>query len=892
MAQDPIDRLHPVVRQWVAQRGWPTLRPIQDWAITALFEDEEEKRDCVISAPTAGGKTMAAMLPLVSRCVSLRGTSPGPGTGSFEILYISPLKALINQHSDRARDVGQLAAAVQTSQHPFGCSPWTGDVDDSRKKKIWENPSGVLLTTPESIEGRLLHDPSGLDRVLARVKFIVLDELHAYFDQPRGRHLISLLARLERRHQRVPRIALSATLGNSSERTAQTRDIERIAAFLRPGAGTFPLVVTEHGLITKDESGLRFPDADTGNEQHFVLNLAVVPLGQPPALADDRQLDLGAGIAPAEDDAEAAPTEPALPRSWHVDVAQRIEPLFEGFGAVDKGIAQAPLTALVFANSRHNVEELTKLLNDASSDVPLSLAWKAEQEKANAKKAKDPRQKDGADRFNSLEKYWPHHGSLPKAVRHHAEYRMSSGEIGCVLVCTTTLELGIDVGTIENVVQVGAGPSVSSLRQRLGRSRRLWQQSQHYAGGAEGDPPRLDMFIVERRSEGTGLGFLEQLRLQMFQALAQLTLLRKREYESPREGLLDLSTLVHQILCVLGECQASGMTWGELRRLLTRDGPFAAAAATHLYEEKGDSIFDAVVRYLSDRRNGAALIRSDPIGPGGQDQISLYLDTAGRAVLGKPNIYAAFATPSEFNVFSATGKVASIDMTVPLAQGDFITLRGTGWEVVTVDRGARQVFVQSARGGRAPHFPGEAIPVSGIVAREMQRLYRLPPAELMALARETTTIDSLGLELLMEGQRAFTAAGLGRRGHNQPDIIEHDGEVYITPWRGQRHVNAYLAVLRACLIRATSAGPAIILPQTDIATLQQKLAHRWRAVSNLPHHELVRGFVSQPNGKFDHHLSPVFWRHDFVSDKLSGNALKDAIRELQALLRTKPQNQH
>jgi ATP-dependent helicase Lhr and Lhr-like helicase len=891
--QQPIERLHPVVRQWVVDRGWESLRPIQNWAITALLESGAEQRDCVVSAPTAGGKTMAAMLPLVTRCVAKRGALEAAEPNGFEILYVSPLKALINQHSDRARDIGQLAAAVQTAEHPFGCSPWTGDVDDSRKKKIWENPSGVLLTTPESIEGRLLHDPNGLDRVLARVECIILDELHAYFDQPRGRHLISLLARLERRQdgRHIPRIALSATLGNSSERSAQSRDIERIAAFLRPGAGSFPMVVTEHGLITKTADGLQFPEVENGIEQHFILNLSVVPLGEPNTEADNQQHELAAlEVSSGKGDAGPLAAMPVVSRGWHAAVAKRIEPLFTGFGMVVDGEAQPPLTALVFANSRHNVEELTKLLNEASPEIPLSSAWKAEQDKVNS--STDPRQKARADRFDKLSKYWPHHGSLPRAERHHAEYRMASGEIGCVLVCTTTLELGIDVGTIENVVQVGAGPSVSSLRQRLGRSRRLWQQGQLYDGGADGDPPKLDMFIVERLSNGARLGFLEELRLQIFQALAQLTLLRKSEYESPREGVLDLSTLVHQILCVLGECGGGGIKWGELRDLLAKSGPFEAAVKTPLYGETSDSIFDAVIRYLCDRRNGPALLKFDPIGPGGEDERRIYLDKTGIDELRKPNIYAAFVTAAEFTVRSATGKVASIDMSVPLTTGDFITLRGQGWEVIKVDRGAREVHVRPARGGRAPNFPGEGIPVSGIVAREMQRLYRLPQAELLDQARKTATIDELALQYLIEGQEAFVRVGLGRRGHNQPDVVERDGDVYIIPWRGQRHINAYLAILRACLIRATSVGPTIILPQTDIATLQKKLAHRWQAVSNLPHHELVRGFVSQANGKFDHHLSPVFWRHDFVSDKVSGNALVNAIRELQDLLRTKPRTPH
>jgi ATP-dependent helicase Lhr and Lhr-like helicase len=716
---NPINQLHPVIQKWLSKKNWEELRPIQVHAINALLTKDYKKADCIISAPTAGGKTMAALLPLCTLCLN----GDASYVSGFRILYISPLKALIREQADRAKDIADLAETIRSHTGlSFGCAPWNSDVDSSRKEKIWADPTGILLITPESIEGRLLHDPRGLNVVLSKLEFIVVDELHAYFDTPRGHHLISLLARLERRlNRRVPRICLSATLGNASSSVAQNRDLERIARFLRPSEKNRPIVITEKGLLKSDS-------VEPAQEIAFELNFNIVKSSQETHRQKNQQ----------RNEIEDAYRDTLLPGQREIVLS--ISNLFSNFGAIKRGVAQPPLTALVFANSRHAVETFTAALNAVSPAAGLSDAWRVRQ--ASVAKIQN-RLQASEKRYKDLRRFWAHHGSLDRAERHHAETRMATGEIGCVLVCTTTLELGIDVGAIENVVQIGPGPSVSSLRQRLGRSRRLAQQDAQYGAGSV-TRPRLDMFVAERDSAVQNLGLLDSLRLQSFQALAQLACLKERKYESPRDSSLDLSTLVQQVLCV--------------------------------------------------RR--------------------------------------------------------------------------------------REIQVRPSRSGHAPRFPGDPIPVSGLVIRKMRALYDLTAKSLTPLVMQTTSPGDGVVETLKEGLKVFKAVGLHKN-----DVIERDGDVYIFPWAGQRHINGYLAVLRACLIQATALGPVIIAPGADKKGLAEALEDRWPKLANLESHELVRGFANGPNGKFDACLAPIFWRHDFVSDQLSENAVRRAAQHLSSALR-------
>ena len=205
-----FDMLAEPVRRWVWDKGWGELRDVQERAISTLLGGE---RDLIIAAPTAGGKTEAAFLPLVSSMLE------APGTGGFDLLYVAPLKALINDQLGRMEDL--------CKQTDIPVYPWHGDISQGVKSRARANPKGVLLITPESLEAMFVLRGLQVPTLFQGTRCVIIDELHALLDNERGIHLRSLLNRLEQAVGRgIRRVGLSATLS----------DMEMVKEYLRPGS--------------------------------------------------------------------------------------------------------------------------------------------------------------------------------------------------------------------------------------------------------------------------------------------------------------------------------------------------------------------------------------------------------------------------------------------------------------------------------------------------------------------------------------------------------------------------------------------------------------------------------------------------------------------------------
>ncbi len=195
-----FDRLHPAVQYHVVNSlGWATLRPTQLEAIEPIHAG----RHCLLLAPTAGGKTEAAFIPVLSRMSeeAWRGTT---------VLYVCPIKALLNNLEPRlTRYAGLLGRSVEV---------WHGDVSPSRKRRVLQNPPDVLLTTPESLEGMLVSPRIERQAWFGSLRTVIADELHAFAADDRGWHLRSVLARIDAYcPQPLQRIGLSATVSNAEE---------------------------------------------------------------------------------------------------------------------------------------------------------------------------------------------------------------------------------------------------------------------------------------------------------------------------------------------------------------------------------------------------------------------------------------------------------------------------------------------------------------------------------------------------------------------------------------------------------------------------------------------------------------------------------------------------
>lgn len=211
-------RLHPLVEYHVLNTlGWPRLRPIQELCIDPIRRGE----NVVVQAQTAGGKTEAAVLPVLSRVLD----EPFP---SLSVLYVCPLRALLNNQIDRLEKLFGMVG------HRAGL--WHGDVTATSKKRLLLDPPTCLLTTPESLEAILTSQTIRGQEVLSRVKVVIIDEVHAFAESDRGWHLLGILSRLERLSQApIQRIGLSATVGNPEQIGKWLDGRGRDVAVLRTG---------------------------------------------------------------------------------------------------------------------------------------------------------------------------------------------------------------------------------------------------------------------------------------------------------------------------------------------------------------------------------------------------------------------------------------------------------------------------------------------------------------------------------------------------------------------------------------------------------------------------------------------------------------------------------
>ncbi|HET7056414.1 MAG TPA: DEAD/DEAH box helicase, partial [Thermomicrobiales bacterium] len=357
-ASNAFGQLSRTMQRWIWDQSWSELRDIQELAVAPILARE----DVIVSAATASGKTEAAFLPILTAVEPVARTE-------LAVLCISPLKALINDQEIRIRSMCERIEAEVT--------PWHGDVAASRKAKLRRNPAGVLLITPESLEAMFVLRGSSVPGMFQNLQFVVVDELHAFIGNERGRQLQSLLNRVElATGNRIPRIGLSATIG----------DLPLAAQFLRP----------------EEPESVRLIASDAAYRP-VQLQLRGYEIDEP----DD-------------------PTEAA---------AQQ-DPIVRDLYEIHKGA-----TNLIFANAKTNVERYADALT---------------------------RRCETDRRPNE---FFAHHGNLSKELREDAEERLKSGR-PTTAIATSTLELGIDIGAVDAVAQIGVPPTVSSLKQRLGRSGR------------------------------------------------------------------------------------------------------------------------------------------------------------------------------------------------------------------------------------------------------------------------------------------------------------------------------------------------------------------------------------------------------------------------------------
>lgn len=555
------------IQHFIWNEGWESLRDAQELAIPHILGAQ---RDVIVAAATAAGKTEAAFLPALTYLLK--------DDSRKLIVYISPLKALINDQ------FGRLENLCERLEIPVW--PWHGDVPASKKAKFLASPSGVLLITPESLEANLCNRGTAVKRVFGHLAFLVVDELHAFIGSERGKQLQSQLHRIERVIGRiVPRIGLSATLG----------DMSLAADYLRPGSGQ------EVVLVESKSAGSTLKILVKGYEEPLVLSSSL------------------------DSDDEVETTSPAL-------IAHHLYEALRGSNN------------LVFPNSRREVERYTHLLNKLceTNRVP--------------------------------NEFWPHHGNLSKEIRTETESALKQKEVPATAICTNTLELGIDIGAVKSVAQIGPPHSVASMRQRLGRS-----------GRRKGEPAILRGYCIEHAvAENSSLG--EELRLDCIQMTAMISLLLEGWFEPPRSQGTHFSTLVQQVLSVIA--QYGGVSIATLYTLLC--GP-NAPFNTVTKEE-----FIQLIRHLGRKE----ILVQDSGG-------TLLHGALGEKLVNHYTFYAAFSVDEEFRIVCGAKVLGTLPVTDALLPEQRILFAGRTWKVESVDEEQKTIYVVRTHGGVPPSFSGK-----------------------------------------------------------------------------------------------------------------------------------------------------------------------------------------
>jgi len=587
--------------------GWTSLRPVQDMAGQTILDG----KNCVVLAPTAGGKTEASIFPVLSGCLS----EPKDG---LRALYICPTRALINNQEERLSRYAEMVG--------MGSFKWHGDVTPSQKKAFLKEPCEIILTTPESLEVMLDSGSVPTAKLFENLRYVIVDEIHALAACDRGNHLICVLERIQAYAQEdFQRIGLSATVGNPEE----------IMRWLQGSSLRETMLVDPPRKVSKKDISIYLSE-------------------------DDRELE-------------------------------------------DQVVASAHgLKSLLFCESRRLAEGIAGKLKKSGEPV------------------------------------FVHHSSLSREEREYSELQFSRGREACI-VCTSTMELGIDVGDLDKVLQVNTPHTVSSFLQRMGRT-----------GRREGTISNTTFFIAEEK--------------YFLQALAIIELARSGFVETVRTNASAWHILLHQVMALCLE-----------RGGIARRDPWRLLGRTSCFKDISDEQVSRFVDFLLSKE----FLHDD----GG----TLSMGLAAEKAFGRKNfmeLYSVFSTPQEFEVIGVSGDViGSIEWAFleKLLEDDAsFYLAGHPWTVERIEWKKKAVFVVRAPAGKIPKWGGIS---PGFLGYDVSRKMR----DILVSTDEYTYLRDDGRSLLASlrsDKRDFLASAFA------PIEYDHKGVLWYTSAGG--YVNSSL----------------------------------------------------------------------------------------------------
>ena len=373
--------------------------------------------------------------------------------------------------------------------------------------------------------------------------------------------------------------------------------------------------------------------------------------------------------------------------------------------------------------------------------------------------------------------FWPHHGNLAKDIREETEVALKQKERPATAICTSTLELGIDIGSVKSVAQIGAPPSVASLRQRLGRS-----------GRRKGEAAILRAYCQERELDDDA-HLSDLLRERLVQTVAMILLLIEGWYEPIRVDGIHGSTFVQQVLSSL--YQHGGLLARNLWDLHCASGAFHAVSRDH---------FAALLRNLGAEQ----IIFQDPTG-------LLMLAPKGERLTEHYTFYAAFTSEEEFRIVTAGKSLGSMPINQPLQEGSYLIFAGRRWLVKSVSQEDKVVEVLPAVAGAVPRFSGEGALVHHQVRQRMR--------EILSTRESIPFLDPEGQRMLEEARDNFERLGL-----REKKFIKLGRSTHYLHWSGSSEANTLALWLAAKGLKSIPDGIAITVMDSEPTEVQDWVA--------------------------------------------------------------------
>ncbi len=590
----PYNLLSEPIRRYIREKRWDSLRPIQTATIPRILQTDS---NYILASRTASGKTEAAFLPILS-CIDFNESG-------IQVLYISPLIALINDQLTRVEDLCKYIEVPVTK--------WHGEANRSAKNRILKEPKGIILITPESLEAMFVTKPYNVTHLFSNLKFVIIDEIHSFIGTDRGIQLKSILSRLQEKNNNQFRIiGLSATIGDYKE-------VKR---------------------FTGDEANTK----------------VLLDRSSKPMFTEFRYF--------------AAEEQTELPFELMKDMYRHVH----------------ENKTLIFPNSRGRVEEIAVKLKKISQNV------------------------GGHGNF------FAHHSSVNKEVREYVEFfAKNSCRENFAISCTSTLELGIDIGTVDEVIQVDATHSISSLIQRVGRS-----------GRKDDSCSKLMLYSTNP--------------WHMLQSLACWNLHQKGYIEPPDVTARPYDILGHQVFSIIKE--HCGVDYKILINKLLSNYAFQNISVSEIVE-----IIDHFIQLELVERLGNELI----------------IGIEGERIVNSRDFYSTFEREINLKVIHNGKSIGDLPFSAQIQTDSNILLAAKVWKIIEIDLKTGKIYVVPAKDGKKPIFSGSGVNVHSSIHEEMFRI--------LTTCEEFNILDDASKQALDDLRKTYVKTGVSDSLHERPLMI-------------------------------------------------------------------------------------------------------------------------